>query len=300
MAEQRVRIGVQDCYIAKVLTDTSSGMTFDTPIHIPGTVKVDIKPNGGLVVDYGDNAALVTVNYRGVTDGTIEMLDVPAATLATMLGQTRSNGITAESALNQSPYFALGFKVWLSGDDSGNNVYQYFWYHKGKFAVPDGSYETKKDTITPQHVTLNAQFISNTYNGLIGVNGRSDQDLPSATAAAWFNAPVIAPTVDLGALNCAIAKSSTNATFTFTKTGGGTFSIVADSAVVGSTILISKAGDLQSGTIAWTGQGTATVVGTFTPTTAFGTADIDFAVTSGVKDTNGVSCTPEMLQIAYP
>lgn len=300
MAEQRVRIGVQDCYIAKVLTDTSSGMTFDTPIHIPGTVKIDIKPNGGLVVDYGDNAALVTVNYRGVTDGTIEMLDVPASTLATMLGQTRANGITGESALNQSPYFALGFKVWLSGDDSGNNVYQYFWYHKGKFAVPDGSYETKKDTITPQHVVLNAQFISNTYNGLIGVNGRSDQDLPAATASAWFTAPVIAPTVDLNALGVVIAKSSTNTTFTFTKTGGGTFSINTDSATIGTNILVSKGGALQSGAIVWAGQGTATVVGTFTPGTAYGTATVNVAITAGVKDLNGVGCTPNVTTLSYP
>jgi phi13 family phage major tail protein len=275
-------------------------MTFDTPVRIPGTVKVDIKPNGGLVVDYGDNAALVTVNYRGVTDGTVEFLDVPASIVSTLLGQTRANGITAESALDQSPYFALGFKVWLSGDNAGNNVYQYFWYHKGKFAVPDGSYETKKDTITPQHVIMNAQFISNTYNGFIGVNGRSDEDLPTATASAWFNAPVLAPTVDLGELNVAIAKSSTNATFTFTKTGGGTFSIVTDSAVVGTSILVSKAGANQAGTIAWTGQGTATVVGTFTPTSAFGTADIDFAVTSGVKDSNGVGCTPKLTELSYP
>jgi phi13 family phage major tail protein len=301
MAEQRVRIGVQDCYIAKVLTDTSSGMTHDTPVRIPGTVKVDIKPNGGLVVDYGDDQALVTVNYRGVTDGTVEFLDVPSSIVAELLGQTRANGITGESALDQSPYYALGFRVWISGDDgSGGKVYQYFWYHKGKFSVPDGTYETKKDTVTPQHVVMNAQFISNTYNGLIGVNGRTDESLPTATEAAWFNAPVLAPTVDLGALGVVIAKSSTDTTFTFTKTGGGTFSINTDSAVVGSTILVSKAGANQAGAIVWTGQGTATVVGTFTPTTAYGTADIDFAVTSGVKDSNNVGCTPELLQIAYP
>lgn len=301
MSEQRTRIGVQDFYIAKVLTDTSSGMTFDTPVRVPGTVKVDIKPNGGLVVDYGDDAALVTVNYRGVTDGTIEMIDVPPSIIASLLGQTRANGITGESALNQSPYYAIGFRVWLSGDDgSGNNVYQYFWYHKGKFAVPDGSYETKKDTITPQHVVLNAQFISNTYNGLIGVNGRSDYDLPAATATAWFNAPVLAPTVDLNALGVVIAKSSTNTTFTFTKTGGGTFSINTDSATIGTNIIVQKAGVAQAGAIVWGGQGTATVVGTFTPTVAYGTATIDCAVTTGVKDSNGVGCTPKLTELSYP
>jgi phi13 family phage major tail protein len=301
MADPKPIIGLDMVYVAKVLTDTSSGMTFDTPVRIRGAVQMNINPNGSMAEDYGDNEVLATMNSRGSTQASCEFMDIDPAILAALLGQTRANGITAEQAMDQSPYYALGGRRWVNGTDgSGNKIYEYIWLLKGKFAVPNRDAETKKDTITPQHVTLEASFISTTYNSNIMTHGRTDYDLPAATAAAWFTAPVVAPTVDLNALGVAIAKSGTDATFTFTKTGGGTFNINTDSAVVGSTILVSKAGANQAGAIVWSGQGTATVVGTFTPTTAFGTADIDFAITSGVKDSNGVGCTPELLQISYP
>lgn len=301
MSEKRTVIGLDMVHVAKVLTDDSSGITFDTPIPITGAVKMTINPNGSNVEDYGDNAVLLTINSRASTQVSCEFMEINDARKAELLGQTRANGITAETAMDQSPYFAIGGRRWLSGtDDSGNKVYEYIWLLKGKFAVPNIDSETKKDNVSPQHVTLEGSFISPTYVSNILTRGRTDEGLSSAAASAWFDAPVISPTVDLGALGVVIAKSSTNTTFTFAKTGGGAFSIVEASAVIGESILVSKAGVLQTGAIVWTGQGTATVVGTFTPDTAYGTADIDFVVTSGVKDTNGVSCTPEVLQISYP
>lgn len=301
MGDPRPIIGLDMVYVAKVLTDTSSGMTFDTPVRIRGAVKMSINPNGALAEDYGDNEVLATINSRGSTQVSCEFMDIDPTIQAALLGQTRANGITMETALDQSPYYAIGGRRWLNGTDgSGDKVYEYIWILKGKFSVPNRDTETKKDTVSPQHVTMEASFVSTTYNGAILNSGRTDYDLTSATASAWFNTPVIAPTVDLGALNVAIAKATLDTTFTFTKTGGGTFSINTDSVSIGENIIVSKAGVIQAGAIVWSGQGTATVVGTFTPTTPYGTADIDFAVTSGVKDSNGVGCTPELLQIAYP
>lgn len=295
------KIGVDMAYVARLTGDSDSALTYNTPVKVPGTVKVSVDPTGNLITDYGDNMAYFTTNARGNTKLSLEFIDTDPALMASLLGQTRANGITAEQAVDQSPYYAFGFRVWIGGDDgAGNKIYKYYWLLKGKFAVPKEDFETKKETITPQHVMLDAEFISTMYNKNIETHGRTDYSLSSTDAANWFNAPVIAPTVNTNALGVTIAKSTTDITFTFAKTGGGTFSIATDTAVIGSTILVDKAGALQAGTIAWTGQGTASVVGTFTPTTAFGTATILATVTSGVKDLNGIGCTPAMKSLSYP
>lgn len=68
MAGENPKIGLDHVVIAKVLSDTKSGITFDTPIPLVGAVNATVNPNSDVAVDYADNGAFFVTNNRGNTD----------------------------------------------------------------------------------------------------------------------------------------------------------------------------------------------------------------------------------------
>lgn len=293
MANEAPKIGLDKVYIAKVLSDDANGIVYDTPVALPGAVNATVNPNSDVATDYADNGAFFAASNRGNTEMTLEMIDVDADILAQMLGQTKSAGITVEKPLDQAPYFAVGFRVWLAGTDAnGNNRYQYFWYAKGKFSVPETGGETKKESMDFSHVNMTAQFVQTTYNGVICTHARSDDSGVSASVITnWFNAPVVTAAQNDNAVEVAATVSTGKIVLTGTKGTGDAFTFAESSARLGETIIVVDAsGDLVNGTIVFGGTSTAPTI-TFTP----GAEEEAFAavtVTSGLKDNYGVGVTP--------
>lgn len=293
MANEAPKIGLDKVYIAKVLSDDANGIVYDTPVALPGAVNATVNPNSDVATDYADNGAFFAASNRGNTEMTLEMIDVDSDTLALMLGQTKSAGITVEKPLDQAPYFAVGFRVWLAGTDAnGNNRYQYFWYAKGKFSVPETGGETKKESMDFSHVNMTAQFVQTTYNGVICTHARSDDSGVSASVITnWFNAPVVTAAQNDNAVEVAATVSNGKIVLTGTKGTGDAFTFAESSARLGETIIVVDAsGDLVNGTIIFGGTSTAPTI-TFTP----GAEEEAFAavtVTSGLKDNYGVGVTP--------
>lgn len=293
------KIGLDSVYIARLLSDDGTNApSYDTPIKLAGAVAASVNPNSSVETDYADNGAFFVTGNRANTEMSLELTNIDPDTLALMLGQTRANGITIEKPLDQSPYFAFGFRVWIGGTDSnGNKIFEYFWYAKGKFSVPESGGTTKKDSIDFQHVSLTAQFVQTLYqpdgnSGVICTHGRSDYGLSSAMISAWFNAPVVSTTVDTGAVTVAMAEGSTAGTIaiTGTKAGGGSCVFAEATIVLGDTLIIADSnGAMVAGSVEVSSD---TIV--FTPTVAFQSADVlTVTATSGIKDVNGVSVTPK-------
>lgn len=291
------KIGIDNVVIAKLITDDGASVpVYDTPIPLPGIVTASVNPNSSVETDYADNSAFFVTGNRANTEMSLEITNVAPATLALMLGQTRVNGITQEKPLDQAPYFALGFRVWIGGtDENGDKIFEYFWYSKGKFSAPETGGNTKGDSIEFQHVSLTAQFVPTQYSpdgngGVICSHARSDIDTPSATISAWFNAPVIVPSGDFSKLAVTAAQATASIEITATKESGSTPDIAESSVKLGESVLVADASD---GTAI---PGSVVVEGdtiTFTPTTAFEAADVVLvSVTAGVQDTSGVHCEP--------
>ena len=137
MANEAPRIGLDEVHIAKVISDDANGIVYDTPIALKGAVNASVNPNSDVATDYGDNGVFFVTNNRGNTEMNLELIDVDPTVLAQMLGQRKVIGVTIETPLDQSPYFAVGFRVWIAGEKDGEKRYQYFWYAKGKFSVPE-------------------------------------------------------------------------------------------------------------------------------------------------------------------
>ena len=216
-----------------------------------------------------------------------------------MLGQRRVNGVTIETDLDQSPYFAFGAKVLMAGsDESGDAVYTYLWYAKGKFSVPESGGETKKDSITFGHKNLTAQFVKTQFvpegqkSGTIGAKCRTDDPAVSASLVAnWFDAPVISVAQSTSAVTVVATTSDGKLILTGSKGTSEEFTFAQPTAKLGETIVVTDAGgEAVAGSLAFGGTATAPTI-TFTPDDGEN-AFTAVTVTSGLKDNNGVGVTP--------
>jgi phi13 family phage major tail protein len=289
------KIGLDNVVIAKVLSDSADGITYGEVIPLKGAVNATVNPNSDVAVDFADNGPFFSASNRGNTELSLEMIDVDVDVLAQLLGQRKVNGITVETSLDQSSDFAMGFRVWLAGKDAnGNNRYQYFWYAKGKFSVPETGGETKTDSLNFGHISVTAQFTQTQYipegqeSGTICTHIRTDDPtVPASVKANWFNAPVVETAGDSSALTVTAVLASGKVTFTGTKESGATIVFAAGSVIKGQTIgVLNGTGELMAGNYVVNGN---TIV--FTPATGEGTCTSAF-VTSGLKDNYGVGATP--------
>ena len=294
------KIGLDNVVIAKVLSDSSDGISFGDVIALKGAVNATVNPNSDVAVDFADNGPFFSASNRGNTELNLEMIDVDVDVLAQLLGQRKVNGITVETPLDQSSDYALGFRVWLAGKDgSGNNRYQYFWYAKGKFSVPETGGETKTDSLNFEHISITAQFVQTQYvpagqeTGTICTHIRTDDpSVPASVKANWFNAPVVETASDPSELTVTASYSNSKVTFTGAKESGASFIFAEGSVIDGQTIGVLDAnGELVVGTYAVGKTASASPTIVFTPDAEAETPASVF-VTGGLKDSFGVGATP--------
>lgn len=303
MAKENPVIGLDNVVIAELLSDDVNGVTYDTPIALKGAVNASVNPNSDVAVDYADNGPFFVMNNRGNTELTLELTNVDPAVQAKMLGQKRSGGITVETPMDSSPYFAMGFRVWVGGtDENGNKIYEYMWLAKGKFSVPESGAETKKESVSFQHKNMTAQFVATIFvpngqdSGTICTHCRSDVDTSSAVIANWFNAPVVSVASQSNTITVtSAAQVSDKLTITFAATTATT--IAEATANANNITVLNGDGEVIDGTFA------IGVSGNVAPTVVFTLADDSESVATvvigaGVKDIYNVAVTPKVVTVA--
>lgn len=303
MAKENPVIGLDNVVIAELLSDDVNGVTYDTPIALKGAVNASVNPNSDVAVDYADNGPFFVMNNRGNTELTLELTNVDPAVQAKMLGQKRSGGITVETPMDSSPYFAMGFRVWVGGtDENGNKIYEYMWLAKGKFSVPESGAETKKESVSFQHKNMTAQFVATIFvpngqdSGTICTHCRSDVDTSSAVIANWFNAPVVSVASQANTITVtSAAQASDKLTITFAATTATT--IAEATANANNITVLNGDGEVIDGTFA------IGVSGNVAPTVVFTLANESDVVKTvvigaGVKDIYNVAVTPKVITVA--
>jgi phi13 family phage major tail protein len=297
-------IGIEGAVYA--LLNESTDVLAGTPTYgavkaLFPSAKLTVNPNGSVATDWADDGPSFVATTTGKYQLSLEAQDVDPAAYAEITGQTRANGIAVDGSLDSAPYVAFGYRQWLGGlDSSGNKRYRYKWLLKGKFSKAQEGGETKKDTISYQHMTLAAEFTKLIANNNIQTTIRTDaSDAPAATISAWFNAPVISSTVDLGALTLTSAAgviSTKTFTLTFAKAGGGTTTIV-DGSAVNVAIALASTGTLIALTTFTPGSASTTpTLAVVTSATLTGVAYTVF-VTAQIHDANGVACVQKSVTV---
>lgn len=304
MKKENPAIGLDNVVVARLLSDNSGTTppTYDTPIHIPGVVQATTNPNSSVETDYGDNGAIFVTDNRGNLEVNLEFTGMDENIKAQLLGQKKENGIVVEGSQDQSPYWALGFRVWVAGtDDNGEKIYKNVWLAKGKFSVPEGGGQTKGNGINFQHVSMTAQFVSTLFSpdgkgGIFSTSVRTDdEDADADVLRTWFDAPVLTTSSDKGAVTVAMAKvSSKKISITGTKANSGTMKFAASSMKLGETIVITSGGSEVAGALTLNSSGD---VITFTAEEDM-SGDVLVAVTNGLKDVNGIGCTPNVSSVS--
>jgi phi13 family phage major tail protein len=291
----RPRIGLSDVVYAVLdeSTDVSGGTpTYGTITPLANALELSFDPAGNESMLFADDGPAFLADNVGEMKLSFGIADIDPEDLAIILGHTYANGITEELPTDQSPYIAIGAKKLRSGKSGSSLVYDYFWLLKVKLMKPKEDAKTKGASIEFQTPMLEGMAVQLVANGIYRTWLRTDDaNATSTTITNWFSQVVLSSSVDLGALNVAVAKNTTKARFTFTKTGGGNITLTA--ADLNTNNLPTYKGNNAvpvAGAYAITsGNGTATVVVDFTPTVAYGAVAVSGSVTyHGIKDQNGV------------
>ena len=294
MYAPRPRIGASGCkiWVLDEASDVTGGTpTYGTGIDIPNTLDISFDPGGNSTNLYADDGLAFIATTVGDMKLSIGWADLPNDVKATILGQSYANGAVQEKTTDQSPYIALSGKRLRAGTEGGNPVYDYFCLPKVKLVVPKEDAKTKGSSVEFQTYMFEGVATKLIANQTYRVITRTDDANAGATFLTnFFNQPTISNSVDLGAITVAVAKSTTKATFTFTKAGGG--NITLTQANLTTATLPTYKGTTAvpiAGAYVITNNGTATVTVTFTPTVAYGAVAVSGSVCSNaVYDQNGV------------
>jgi phi13 family phage major tail protein len=293
-------IGLKDAVycLMDVGTDTDTIVpTYQTVYPFTGIVELGFDSGASSTILFADDGANEAAETVGEMKITLNVKGLLQADRARILGHTDALGTMAEKVSDVSPYIAIGGKRMMAGGE-----YEYFWLPKCMLTKPKHDAKTKAASIEFQTSTFEGSVVRLNYNGVYRTRTVTDNgSLPAATKSGWFNTPVYVTGANLNALNCVIAKATTNITFTFSKTGNASFTLLASSVTqanmpvwVGVTGTTPVAGAYTIGT----NPGTSVVV-TFTPTSAIGAVPTCATVIGGkVFDTNSVSCASTAIVIA--
>ena len=302
VVNSRPAIGIEGavyCLLTESTDVTGGTPSYGTVKNLFPSAKLTVNPNGTVSTDWGDDGPSFVATTTGKIQVSLEAQDVDPAAYAEIMGQTRSNGITADSYLDTAPYVAFGYKQWLGGLDSlGNKVYRYKWLLKGKFSKSQEGGETKKETLNYQHMTIAGEFAKLNANGYYQTSIRTDaSDVTSTTVTNWFTAPVISASSNLSAVTLSSGTgvaSSHTITLTFGKADSSSFSIAAPNS--GDVLVIDSTGAIVAGTYTYT----PSVAGT-SPTLAIVNSNIvagSYTVLAdNLHDINGVKVTQKSVAV---
>ena len=171
MSEQQVFEfrGVDNLYIAEVLTDDDNNFVCDTPIHLAPVAEVSKATDSSNEAHYYDNKAMIVINSEGPDNISITMAPPILEKLALIIGKTfdSETGMLIDSPRVER-YFALMYRT--KGTDG---KYRYVSRLKGQFNIPDETSATEDDSTDANNTQVEYTGIYTTYEFTKGkkVNG---------------------------------------------------------------------------------------------------------------------------------
>lgn len=120
----KVKFGLKNVYYS-VITESTSGITYGTPVAINGAVSLSLSKLGDNYDFYADDIIYYNSNANQGYEGDLEVAMLPDTFKTDVLGETTdTNGALTEVASATTKYFALGFEV--SGDDKARRTWMFY------------------------------------------------------------------------------------------------------------------------------------------------------------------------------
>jgi len=218
---RKILIGLDQFYYALLTSDTTAGVTYQTPVPLRGAIKVSYNPNSNVETLFADDGAYDTAETMGQIDLDVDMADISQEDYAALEGHTIAGGVLNELTTDQPVDCAFGFRAKRS-----NGGYSYYWFLKGKFNKPKTDFQTKADKINWQTPTMSWKGVARIYDGRFKSSIRDDAvDYTATIGTAWFTtvygtaADITPPTLasSIPSADSTSATQTTNITLTFSE-----------------------------------------------------------------------------------
>lgn len=154
------KVGVSGLRYALQTADTSSTLTYGTPVLIPLVAAVDVKTGKDTATLFADNGPAESSSALGEITVDIEIADLSLEVYAALLGHSVTAGVMTSHANDSAPYVALGWEGLKA-----NGKKRWVWLLKGQFSEPDDTYKTKTDKVEFQTAKLSGKFVITAKNG---------------------------------------------------------------------------------------------------------------------------------------
>ena len=283
---KKVLIGLDKFYYAILNSDTSAGVSYQTPVPLRGALTAMYNPNSNVEVLFADDGPYDTAETIGKVELDMEIADISQEDYATLMGHTIAGGVLNELSTDQPIDVALGFRAKRS-----NSGYSYYWLLKGKFSKPEEKHETKGEKIKWQTPIMKGMFVARVFDSRFKSSVRDDaNNFTPATATTWFNAvygatsSTTAPAYlsSIPTANSTTATQTTNITIVFTEP------IQSSSVTAGHFVLIqASSATTFSATLSLSTGGDTVTMTPFVGLTAAVTYDV--ILSSDIKDLFGNS-----------
>ena len=287
---KKVLIGLDNFYYAILNSDTTAGVSYQTPTSLKGALTVSYNPNSEVATLFADDGPYDTAETIGEIELEVGVADVSQENYAELLGHTVTGGVMAEDATDQPIDVAFGFRAKRS-----NGGYSYYWFLKGKFSKPSVDHETKGDKISWQTPTMNGKFVARVYDGLYKYSTRDDAtDYTAGVGTAWFTT-VYGTTADTTAPTLTGSNPSAGmTTCTQTVYNSSLITLLFSEPLLTSTLTMDNimvsvrtAAGTLSGTFTYSTSGDTAIVSFILSAQLTAVATYDVIVGKGVRDLAG-------------
>lgn len=150
MAEKnKVKFGLSNVHVAKMIKGEDGAITYDTPFKIPGAVNLSLDAEGDNEPFYADNIKFFESFANNGYSGELEIAKIPDEFLKEILGQKiDSIGGVLENINDKITPFAFMYQI--EGDVTGTR----FCYYNSTVSRPSTEAGTTEGTKTPNTDTL--------------------------------------------------------------------------------------------------------------------------------------------------
>lgn len=150
MAEKnKVKFGLSNVHVAKMIKGEDGAITYDTPFKIPGAVNLSLDAEGDNEPFYADNIKYFESFANNGYSGELEIAKIPDEFLKEILGQKiDSIGGVLENINDKITPFAFMYQI--EGDVTGTR----FCYYNATVSRPSTEASSTEDTKTPNTDTL--------------------------------------------------------------------------------------------------------------------------------------------------
>lgn len=285
-------IGLDKLYYALLNSDTTAGVSYQTPVALKGAMSVAYNPNSEISTLFADDGAFDTAESMGEIELEVGVADISQEDYAALQGHTISGGVMEELVTDQPVDCAFGFRAKRS-----NGSYSYFWFLKGKFSKPKTDHETKGDKLSWQTPVMTWKGVARVYDSRFKYSTRDDaDDYTAATGTGWFSA-VYGATADTTAPGFTGSNPSAGLTTCVqTVYNSSVITLLFNESLLTSTLTMANfivsmrtAGTTLSATFTQTTSGDTAIVTMTLSAQLTAVATYDIIIGTGVKDLAGNS-----------